>query len=158
MPGSKKDLFAGVGEGVTKITNEATWANVEIPGTGAHASNALKRAGWDGRTPMAAVMMTADSNGLKGTQWILRGSLGEISVPLQRIQDDKTMQVTLDLRDLSTVKFPTGVDPRCGGANHSNWIDGATVASGLTMGATTLSEPSAVKASSFMKSTGFSLR
>ena len=60
MPG-RKDLFTGVGEGVTKITNEATWANVEIPGTGAHASNALKRAGWDGKTPMTAVMMTADS-------------------------------------------------------------------------------------------------
>ena len=67
MPG-RKHLFTGVGEGVTKITNEATWANVEIPGTGAHASNALKRAGWDGKTPMAAVMMTADSTGLKGTQ------------------------------------------------------------------------------------------
>jgi hypothetical protein len=100
MPG-RKPLFTGVGEGVTKITNEATWANVEIPGTRAHASNALKRAGWDGKTPMAAVMMTADSTGLKWTQWTLRGSLGEISVPLQRIQDDKTMRVTLDLKDLS---------------------------------------------------------
>ena len=150
MP-TRKDLFTGVGEGVTKITNEATWANVEIPGTGAHASNALKRAGWDGKTPMAAVMMTADSTGLKGTQWILRGSLGEISVPLQRIQEDKTMRVTLDLRDLSKVKFPTV-------ANHSDWIDGATVASALTMRAATLTEPSAVKNSSFMKSTGFSLR
>ena len=157
MPG-RKHLFTGVGEGVTKITNEATWANVEIPGTGAHASNALKRAGWDGKTPMAAVMMTADSTGLKGTQWILRGSLGEISVPLQRIQEDKTMRVTLDLKDLSKVKFPTVVNPTTGGANHSDWIDGATVASALTMGATTLTEASAVKNSSFMKSTGFSLR
>ena len=157
MP-TRKDLFTGVGEGVTKITNEATWANVEIPGTWAHASNPLKRAGWDRKTPMAAIMMTADSTGLKGTQWILRGSLGEISVPLQRIQEDKTMQVTLDLRDLSKVKFPTVVNPTTGGANHSDWIDGATVASALTMGAMTLTEPSAVKNSSFMKSTGFSLR
>ena len=157
MPG-RKHLFTGVGEGVTKITNEATWANVEIPGTGAHASNALKRAGWDGKTPMAAVMMTADSTGLKGTQWILRGSLGEISVPLQRIQEDKTMRVTLDLRDLSKVKFPTVVTPTIVGTNHSDWIDGATVASALTMGATTLTESSAAKNSSFMKSTVFSLR
>ena len=114
MPG-RKHLFTGVGEGVTKITNEATWANVEIQGTGAHASNALKRAGRDGKTPMAAVMMTADSTGLKGTQWILRGSLGEISVPLQRIQENKTMRVTLDLKDLSKVKFPTVVNPTTGG-------------------------------------------
>jgi hypothetical protein len=150
MPG-RKCLFPGVGEGVTKIENGATWANVEIPGTGPHASNALKRAGWDGRTPM----MTADSTGLKRTQWILRGSLGEISVPLQRIQEDKTMRVTLDLKDLSKVKFPTVVNPMTGGANHSDCIDGATVASALTMGATTLTEASAVKNSSFMK---FSLR
>ena len=157
MPG-RKHLFTGVGKGVMKITKETTWVNVEIPGSGAHASNALKRARWDGKPPMAAVVMTADSTGLKGTQWILRGSLGEISVPLQRIQEDKTMRVTLDLKDLSKVKFPTVVNPTTGGANHSDWIDGATVASALTMGATTLTEASAVKNSSFMKSTGFSLR
>jgi hypothetical protein len=104
---------------------------------------------------MAAVMMTADSTGLKGTQWILRGSLGEISVPLQRIQEDKTMRVTLDL---SEVKFPMVVNPTTGRANHSDWIDGVTVASALTMGAMTLTDASAVKNSSFMKSTGFSLR
>jgi hypothetical protein len=157
MP-SRKPLFTGVGKGVTKITNEATWADIKIPETGAHASNALKRAGWDGKTPMAAVMMTADITGLKGKQWILRGSLVEISVPLQRIQEDKTMRVTLDLKDLSKVKFPTVVNPTTGGANPSDWIDGATVASALTMGATTLTEASAVKNSSFMKSKGFSLR
>ena len=157
MP-TRKDLFTGVGEGVTKITNEATWVNVEIPGTGAHASNALKRAGWDGRTPMAAVLMTVDARVLKGTQWILRGGLGEITVPLQRLQDDKSLKVTLDLSDLSQAKFPTTVDPTKGGANHSNWIDGATLATGLTFGATVLTEQSAIKTNSFMKSTGFSLR
>ena len=51
MPSAKKDMFPGVGEGVTSVTNEMSWANVEIPETGNHASNALKRAGWDGRTP-----------------------------------------------------------------------------------------------------------
>jgi hypothetical protein len=158
MPGSKKDMFTGVGEEVTKITDDMSWANVEVPGTGVHASNALKRAGWDGRTPMAAVLMTVDARVLKGTQWILRGGLGEITVPLQRLQDDKSLKVTLDLSDLSQAKFPTTVDPTKGGANHSNWIDGATLATGLTFGATVLTEQSAIKTNSFMKSTGFSLR
>jgi hypothetical protein len=74
-------------------------------------SNALKRAGLDGRTPMAAVMMTVDGGVLKGTQWILRGGLGEVTLPLQTIQEDKTLKVTLDLSDLSKAKFPTTVDP-----------------------------------------------
>ena len=65
MPGAKKDMFTGVGEEVATVTNDMSWANVEIPGTGNHASNALKRAGWDGRTPMAAVMMTVDEGVLK---------------------------------------------------------------------------------------------
>ena len=158
MPGSKKDTFTGVGEGVTKVTNDVSWANVEVPGTGIHASNALKRAGWDGRTPMAAVLMTVDARILKGTQWILRGCLGEVTVPLQRLQNDKSMKVTLDLSDLSQAKFPTTVDPTKGGANHSNWIDGVILATKLIFGATVLTEQSAIKANSFMKSTSFSLR
>ena len=158
MPNSKTGMFPNVGEGVTSVTNENAWANVEIPGTGNHASNALKRAGWDGRTPMASVIMTVDAGVLKGTQWILRGGLGEVTLPLQRIQDDKSMKVTLDLSDLSKVKFPTIVDPTKGGANHSLWIDGVSLATRLTFGATTLTEESAIKANSFMKSEGFSLR
>ena len=158
MPGSKKYMFTGVGEEVAKVTNDMSWANVEIPGTGAHASNALKRAGWDGRTPMAAVMTTVDGGVLKGTQWILRGGLGEVTLPLQRIQEDKSLKVTLDLSDLSKAKFPTTVDPTKGGGNHSNWIDGVTLATKLTFGATVLTEQSAIKANIFMKSTVFSLR
>jgi hypothetical protein len=158
MPGSKKDMFTGVGEEVTKVTNDMSWANMEVPGTGALASNALKRAGWDGRTPMAAVMMTVEATVLKGTQWILRGSLEEVTLPLQRIQDDKSLKVTLDLSDLSKANFPTTVAPTKGGAHHSNWIDGVTLATKLTFGATVLTEQSAIKANSFMKSTGFSLR
>jgi hypothetical protein len=158
MPGPKKDMFKGVGDEVIKITDDMAWANVEVPGTGVHSSNALKRAGWDGRTPMAAVMMTVDARVLKGTQWILRGGLGEITVPLQRIQGDKSLKVTLDLGDLSKVKFPTTVDPTKGGGNHSLWIDGCTLATSLAFGATVLTETSAIKSNSFMKSTGFSLR
>jgi hypothetical protein len=158
MPNPKTGMFPNVGEGITLVTNENAWANIEVPGTGNHASNALKRAGWDGRTPMASVIMTVDAGVLKGTQWILRGGLGEVTLPLQRIQEDKSMKVTLDLSDLSKVKFPTIVDPTKGGANHSLWIDGVSLVTKLTFGATTLSEESAIKANSFMKSEGFSLR
>ena len=111
----KKNVFKGVGEEVTRVTDDMAWANVEVPGTGTHTSNALRRAGWDGRTPMAAIQMTVDGNTLKGSQWILRGSLGEVTFPLQRIQSDKSLKVTIDLSDLSTVKFPTTVDPTKGG-------------------------------------------
>ena len=50
MPNPKTGMFPNVGEGITLVTNENAWANIEVPGTGNHASNALKRAGWDGRT------------------------------------------------------------------------------------------------------------
>jgi hypothetical protein len=154
----KKDSFKGVGDEVARVTDDMAWANVEVPGTGTHTSNALKRAGWDGRTPMAAIQMTIDGRILKGTQWILRGNLGEVTFPLQRIQPDKSLKVTLDLSDLSKVSFPTTVDPTKGGGNHSLWIDGITLATKLETGATILTETSAIKSSSFMKSSGFSLR
>ena len=158
MPNTRTGLFPNVGEGISPVTNEIAWANVDVPGTGNHASNALKRAGWDGKEPIASVIMTVDAGALKGSQWILRGGLGEVTLPLQRLQDDKTMKVTLDLSDLSKVKFPTVVNPTKGGANHSLWIDGVSLVTKLTFGATTLSEESAIKANSFMKSEGFSLR
>ena len=114
----KKDIFKGVGDEVARVTDDMAWANVEVPGTGTHTSNALRRAGWDGRTPMAAIQMTVDGNTLKGSQWILRGSLGEVTFPLQRIQSDKSLKVTIDLNDLSKVKFPQWTQPRGGGTTH----------------------------------------
>ena len=144
MPG-KRNPFQGIGEGIIKVTCETAWANVEITGTGAHASNALKRAGWDAKTPMAAAMMTVDNSGIKGTEWILRGSLGDVVVPLQRVQEDKLMKATLNLNDLSKVKFPTVTNPTGGGPNHSVWMDGADVTTSLTFGGTSLTEESAIQ-------------
>ena len=157
MPG-KKNPFQGIGEGITKVTCETAWANVEITGTGAHASNALKRAGWDAKTPMAAVMMTVSNGSIQGTEWILRGSLGDVVVPLQRVQEDKLMKATLNLNDLSKVKFPTVTNPTGGGPNHSMGMDGADVTTSLTSRGTSLTEESAIKSSDFMKNKGFSLR
>jgi hypothetical protein len=68
------------------------------------------------------------------------------------------MRVTLDLKDLSKVNFPMVVDPMWGEANHSDWIEGGNSGLSPNSGAMTLTEASAVKNSSFMKSTGFSLR
>jgi hypothetical protein len=68
------------------------------------------------------------------------------------------MKVTLDMIDLSKAKYQLQWTPPKGGANHSNWMDGATLATDLTFGATVLTEQSAIKTNSFMKSTGFSLR
>ena len=137
MPG-KKNPFQGIGEGITKVTCETAWANVEIAGTGAHASNALKRAGWDAKTPMAAVMMTVNNGSIQGTEWILRGSLGDVVVPLQRVQEDKLMKATLNLNDLSKIKFPMVTNPTGGGPNHSVWMEGADVTTSLTFGGTSL--------------------
>ena len=64
--------------------------------------------GWPGpEDAMAAVLISIDNTELKRTNWIFRVSLGEVSFPLQRLKEDKTMRVTIDLKDLSTVKFPT---------------------------------------------------
>ena len=130
----------------------------EIAGTGAHASNALKRAGWDAKTPMAAVMMTVSNGSIQGTEWILRGSLGDVVVPLQRVQEDKLMRAALNLNDLSKFKFPTVTHPTEGGPNHSVWMDGADVTTSLTFGGASLTEESAIKSSNFMKNKGLSLR
>ena len=65
--------------------------------------------------PMAAIMMTVDNSGIKGTEWILRGSLGDVVVPLQRVQEAKLMKATLHLKQLAKVKFLTVTNPTGGG-------------------------------------------
>ena len=49
--------------------------------------------------------------------------MGEFDVPMKRLKDYNTMRVTLDLKDLGMVTFPTTVNPARWGSNHSNWID-----------------------------------
>ena len=96
-------------------------------------------------------MITVNSGSIQGTEWILKGSLGDVVVPLQRVQEDKLMKATLNLNDLSKIKFPTVTNPTGGGPNHSVWMDGADVTTSLT-------EESAIKSSDFMKNKRFSLR
>ena len=87
MPG-KKNVFAGVGEDITPTEDSMVWANLEVPGTGAHVSGALERCGWDGKDPVATILITAEGGAIKGSQWMLRGSLGKIRLPMTRVQLD----------------------------------------------------------------------
>ena len=80
-----------------------------MTGTGPPVKNALKRGGWDGRTPIAAVMVTVERGAVSGAEWLLRGALTEICVPMKRLSGDHKMALTLDLSDLSV--FPIVTNP-----------------------------------------------
>ena len=155
MPG-KKQLFKGVGEEVNLVEDDCAWANVEIPGTGQHATNALRRAGWKGKGATAAVVVTTEGGVIKGANWALRGDLGKIRVPLRRLTPN--LEVTLDLSDLSSVKFPTMTNTSAGGANHSEWIEGLSCVDSAKNAGTLVTEKSEIAEIPFMKDNGFSLR
>ena len=53
----KKTIFTGPGEGITEVTDQVDWANVEIPGTGSHGGTPLRRAGWNGTEPVASILI-----------------------------------------------------------------------------------------------------
>ena len=73
-------------------------------------------------------MITREGGAVQGSQYMLRGSLGIINVPLKRVQGGETadhrLSCELDLRDLSYAEFQTSSIPEGGGPNHSAWQDG----------------------------------
>ena len=162
MPGQKKNAFEGVGNEVAVVDSSQAWANVEVPGTGNHIDSILKRAGCDGQDPVATVMITTEGGAIKGSQYMLRGSLGIISVPLKRVQGgestDHRLSCELDLRDLSYAEFPTSSIPAGGGPNHSVWQDGIDWVYSITVGGQKLTEDSAIRQTEFFKKKGFCLR
>ena len=118
-----KKPFPDVGIDLAEKIPEISWDNVEVTGTGPPLKNALKRGGWDGITPVASVMISYQHGKVAGTEWLLRGSLNEVSVPMRRISGDTKMFLTLNLTDLSKFSFPTATNPGTGAPNHSNWAD-----------------------------------
>ena len=153
-----KKLFPDVGMGLANEIPEMAWANVEVTGTGPPVKNALKRGGWDGKTPIASVLISCEKGAVVGAEWLLRGTLNEVTVPMRRLSGDTKMSLILDLTDLSQFKFPTVTNQGTGAPNHSTWSNGEDYTTSLTVGGTVLSESSAIKGSDFMKNTGFSLR
>ena len=153
-----KKPFQDLGTGLLGEVPDSAWAHVEVTGTGPPVKNALKRCGWDGKLPIAAVLVTVEKGTVSGAEWLLRGTLNEISVPMKRISGDHKMAVTLNLGDLSDFKFPTASNPGTGAPNYSVWCNGEDMTTSLTVGGTTLTEASAIKSSPFMKDIGFSLR
>ena len=110
-PRMVKKLFPDVGMGLADTIPEMAWANVEVTGMGPPAKNALKRGGWDGTTPIASVLISCQQGAVTGAEWLLRGTLAEVSVPMRRLSGDRQISLTLDLTDLSQFKFPTVSNP-----------------------------------------------
>ena len=162
MSKTKKSWFESVGDAIVPVTSERSWAHLEVPGKGDHISAALKRTGWDGRSPVLSVLITTELGAIKGSEYVLRGSLGLVSVPLRRVQDpektDHTLVVNLDLTDLSRFKFPTITSPVAGATNHSVWEDGVTWVKSLTSGGLTYTDEADIRANQFMSESGFCLR
>ena len=65
MSKSKKPLFEGVGDAIVPVTSERAWAHLEVPGRGDHISSALKRTGWDGKSPTLSVLFTTELGAIK---------------------------------------------------------------------------------------------
>ena len=162
MSKSKKPLFEGVGDAIVPVTSERAWAHLEVPGRGDHISAALKRTGWDGKSPTLSVLITTELGAIKGTEYVMRGNLGLVSVPMKRVQDpekiDHTLVVNLDLTDLSKFKFPTITSPTLGAPNHSIWEDGLKWVKSLTTSGATYTDEADIRSNQFMAESGFCLR
>lgn len=162
MSKSKKPLFEGVGDAIVPVTSERAWAHLEVPGRGDHISSALKRTGWDGKSPTLSVLITTELGAIKGTEYVMRGNLGLVSVPMKRVQDpekiDHTLVVNLDLTDLSKFKFPTITSPTLGAPNHSIWEDGLKWVKSLTTSGATYTDEADIRSNQFMAESGFCLR
>ena len=162
MSKTKTPLFEGVGDAIVPVTSERSWAHLEVTGKGDHISSALKRTGWDGRSPTLSVLITTELGAIKGSEYVMRGNLGLVPVPLRRVQDpekiDHSLVVNLDLTDLSKVKFPTLTSPAVGAPNHSVWEDGVNWVKSLTTGGVTYTDEADIRANQFMSESGFCLR
>ena len=154
MSKTKTPLFEGVGDAIVPITSEQSWAHLEVPGKGDHISSALKRTGWDGRSPTLSVLITTELGAIKGSEYVMRGNLGLVPVPLRRVQDaekiDHSLVVNLDL--------PTLTSPAGGAPNHSVWEDGVNWVKSLTTGGVTYTDETDIRANQFMSESGFCLR
>ena len=76
-----------------------------------------------------------------GTQWYIRGNLGELAFPLRRIQDPQDWEpliARIDLSDLLRFGFPELPPSSSKTPNYSHWIDGTTITTSLTCGSTSL--------------------
>ena len=157
MSKGKKLRFEGVGAAIVPVTSEQSWAHLEVPGKGDHISSALKRTGWDGRSPTISVLITTEQGAIKGSEYVMRGSLG-----LRRVQDpdkiDHTLVANLDLTDLSKFKFPSLTSPTAGAPNHSIWEDGVKGVKTLTTSGVTYTDETDIRANQFMEESGFCLR
>ncbi len=56
-----KKPFQELGTGLLSEVPDSSWAHVEVTGTGPPVKNALKRGGWDGKLPIATVLVTGQS-------------------------------------------------------------------------------------------------
>ena len=101
-------------------------------------------------------MINTEGGAVKGANWALRGNLGKIRVPMRRLATN--LEVTLDLTDISGVRFPTMTNTSMGGANHSEWIDGISYVDSAKNAGVVVSDKSEIGEIPFMKDTGFSLR
>ena len=162
MSKARKLRFEGVGDAIVPVTSERSWAHLEVPGRGDHISSALKRTGWDGRSPTLSVLITTEQGAIKGSEYVMRGNLGLVSVPMKRVQDpdkiDHTLVANLDLTDLSKFKFPSLTSPTAGAPNHSIWEDGVKWVKTLTTSGVTYTDEADIRANLFMEESGFCLR
>ena len=92
------------------MTCGTTWANVEL-GAGQANKNgnrALKMAGWNRRDLVASITMRIGKQEVIGMQGTVRGNLGELTVPLRRIQDPQDWEPLTDGIDLSDLLAQQG--------------------------------------------------
>ena len=124
-------------------------------GKGAHLDAALRRFGWNGSSPVATCLTTTE----EGSEWILRGNLGSIKMPLRRVQDptkpNNNMVGCLVLTDLSRFQFPTGKVPQSGVKNNSDWLIGTDFLTLLEYNGRKVTEESGIRADPFISERGF---
>ena len=104
-----------------------------------------------------SIVLNAEAGKCKGSRWFLTGDLGFIVIKGDKLGLKKTVEVTIDLKKLSSWSFPTEADTR-EKSNQSMWRDGKDVTVVIKVGRQVVDDPSDILAHPVITTPGFSLR
>ena len=130
---------------------------LKVARAGSDIKAKLEACGATGGEVCAAVIIAAEGEKIKGSQWTLVGNPGEVDVSTYRLNGARGVVVTVDLTDMTKFSFPASSDPK-NGANRSEWVGGDTLATRMVTQDEVITDKHTITNIDYMADGGFSLR